>query len=144
MKTVSYMFAGLIVAGVLFGSQPCPEQAFLPTLNTMDPNRIELDPVSGERLLVKTYTAVVGEPCLIVGRACDPDVNDVLHVWRLPDGPEIPLGPNGGFEIAFTPTSEGWTYLGVGVTDGIAIRKGTYAVYSRINHPPSLCGGLTQ
>lgn len=134
--------AVLVVSGLVVGRQrACEEQVFLPPAATMDVNQIAVDPVSGERLLVATHAAIVGREFVLVGHACDPDPNDSLRMFWLPDGPEITLDAEGAFALQVRASDAGWVYCNVAVTDGDLERHGTYAVYFRVNTAPSLCGG---
>ena len=142
MKRFFIVTAFVLMAGLLM-ADVCPEQSYFPIPTTMDPNQIVTDPVTGDKLLVSVGQGIVGIPYTIQGRTCDPDEGDKVRAYLLPDGPELVLDPNGCFTIPVNLVRGGWTYVSVGATDGIAERCGTYAVYARVNRPPSLCGGLS-
>jgi len=144
MNRIACVIAICVVAGLVFGQPPCPDQVFLPLSSAIDSSQITVDPVSGNPLLLGVIRAIVGRPARIVGRACDQDPNDTLTVWILPDGPSLTLDPNGVYTHTITPTSPGATYVHVGATDGIATRQGTWVIRARANNPPTLCGGIVQ
>ncbi len=128
----------------------CPEQQFLP-LTGLDSTQVVTDPVTGTKGLLRKVYAYTGQALEIVGTACDPDNDDpnyppqTLKVWREPSMTELPLDPNGDYRLNVTYATNGWHYETVCLTDGILTRKGTIAIYTRTNKPPTLgCGGLAR
>jgi len=139
--TVVLLSLLVVVPLVLGQAQNCKEQKFIPIPVQLDVTKIVTDSISNQKLLLGVRQAIVGMPYVLSGCVCDPDPNDVLRAYILPNGPELPLDPNGVYSHTIVPTQEGWHYVHIGATDGYVERQGTWAVYARINRPPVLCGG---
>jgi hypothetical protein len=151
MKTKLLWLATIIVVGAVCVRPPyglaqdpppaCPEQVFLDIPADVDREQIVTDPGSGQKLYLGKYTAIVGVPVTIVGRACDPDDDDV-RAMVYPSGPELVLDPNGVYEFSTFYPQAGTHYIHVSAVDPYgAERRGTWVVVVRANRPPSLCAG---
>lgn len=137
----------LLTSFFLMAMAVCPEQQFLPTTD-LDLEQIATDPVTGQKLVYCRLAGYTGHPVTITGYVCDRDNDDptapaqVLRVWREPGNVSVPIAPDGSYTIAVTYAMNGWHYETVGVTDGIDIRLGTVAIFTRTNTPPvNVCGG---
>lgn len=127
--------------------QVCPVQQFLP-MEELDPNQVIVDPETGQRCVFCKLYGYTGQPITIEGRLCDEDNYDPnypkqeLRVWREGTGENVPLDAEGYYAVTVAYTEEGWHYEHIGGTDGIAVRLGTVAIYTKRNHPPvQVCGG---
>jgi hypothetical protein len=154
---VGSLSIGVADSGVGMDPHPsadlCPDQVFLPIPETVDANRIVIDPESGQRLYLGTVEAVADRLFALKGRACDPDVEDTVIAWiekgTIGSELRIPLDPNGFYELPLTYPA-GTYYLTIGATDistsigdptAKSVRMGTWVIHARANRPPILCGG---
>jgi hypothetical protein len=150
VKFFVLLFGGMaVVAPLLFGQvTECPDQEFKSWTGLsfqVDPNRIAVDPYSGQRLFLGWRYGIVGTAWIWDANACDPDGDSLMLTASKGN---LLRSTGDAYRVTGAATAVGTIYVDVTATDQpgegrtALTRKGTFViVVLPANRPPSLCGG---
>jgi len=137
----------ILLLAVPAAAQNCGTQQWI-HIDGLDPNYVSVDPYSRVQGVVLIAHAMAGQRCTVVGRACDPDGDQMYLTVQNPMEPnsiqQLPVNSDGTFSLSIVRTSPGIEYRWVSATDSppdpnqaITV-TGTYAVIFRGNSAPIL------
>lgn len=134
---------------LLVAATVCPEQKYHDYTKSpavVDPNRIALDPASGQRLCLGQVIATQGRSWTVAGAVCDPDGDRMTLTASVG---ELQRWDDGAYKVTGPADALGVLYVTLTCTDEppdatqALTRAGTWIVIVvPPNRAPVLCGGL--